>query len=116
VLHRYTQALLVQVSQATACNRVHSPAQRCARWLLMTADRVHGNAFLLTQEFLGQMLGERRPTVSRVASDFQARGLVSYSRGHMVILDRARLEEEACPCYRFVRDEYDAMLAFGTRH
>jgi CRP-like cAMP-binding protein len=111
VLHRYTQALLVQVSQSTACNRVHAPIQRCARWLLMTGDRVRGDTFDLTQEFLGQMLGERRPTVSRVASELQSRGMISYSRGRIALLDRRRLEETACPCYRIVRSEYDSMLA-----
>lgn len=115
VLHRYTQALMVQMSQSTACNRAHSPLQRCARWLLMTADRVSGPQFDLTQEFLAQMLGERRPTVSRVASELQGRGLIAYSRGHIEILDRPRLEEVACPCYGVVRQEYDSMLSDRPR-
>lgn len=110
VLHRYTQALMVQISQSTACNRAHSPLQRCARWLLMTRDRVPGDTFELTQEFLGHMLGERRPTVSRAASQLQARGMIAYSRGRITVLDRERLEQCACGCYRVVRGEYDAML------
>ena len=111
VLHRYTQALLVQVSQSTACNRAHAPLQRCARWLLMTADRVEGGTFDLKQEFLAQMLGERRPTVSRAASELQERGLITYSRGRITVLDRAGLEEVSCRCYGIVRKEYDTMLS-----
>lgn len=110
VLHRYTHALMVQMSQSVACNRVHGPLERCARWLLMTRDRVAGDTFGLTQEFLGQMLGERRPTVSRVASQLQDRGMIRYSRGQITILDRARLEQVCCPCYQFIRDEYAGML------
>jgi CRP-like cAMP-binding protein len=110
VLHRYTQALMVQMAQSVACNRGHGALERCARWLLMTRDRVGGDTFGLTQEFLGQMLGERRPTVSRVASRLQERGMIRYSRGHITILDRARLEQISCPCYRVIRGEYDAML------
>jgi len=93
------------------CNRVHTPLQRCARWLLMTRDRVSGDTFDLKQEFLGHMLGERRPTVSRVASELQRRRAIAYSRGRITVVDRARLEEHACPCYRVVRDEYDGMLS-----
>jgi CRP-like cAMP-binding protein len=110
VLHRYTQAMMVQVSQSTACNRAHSARQRCARWLLMTHDRVEGDTFMLTQEFLAQMLGERRETVSRVASELQDAGMLQYSRGRLTIVDRARMEEASCPCYAVVRGEYDRML------
>jgi CRP-like cAMP-binding protein len=110
VLHRYTQALMVQMSQSSACNRAHSPLQRGARWLLMTHDRVSSDSFGLTQEFLAQMLGERRPTVSRVASHLQDRGMITYSRGRIAVLDRPRLEELACPCYGVIRREYDSML------
>jgi CRP-like cAMP-binding protein len=80
VLHRYTQALMVQISQGMGCNRAHSNEQRCARWLLQTHDRVGKEEFLLTQEFLTQMLGVRRATVSEVASRFQADGIIEYSR------------------------------------
>lgn len=110
VLHRYTHALFVQAAQGTACNLTHSPLQRCARWLLMTDDRVEGDSFALKQEFLAQMLGERRPTVSRVQSTLQARGMIRYSRGRVTVLDRKGLEETACPCYRVIRNEYDALL------
>jgi CRP-like cAMP-binding protein len=114
-LRRYAQALLVQVSQSSACNRVHSPLERCARWLLMTADRVGGDSFHMTQEFLGQMLGERRSTVSRVASQLQRRGLISYSRGRMAIIDTKRLQDAACDCYAVIRREHDLAMCSETR-
>lgn len=110
LLQRYTHALLVQVSQSTACNRMHTPVQRCARWLLMTVDRVEGDTFHLTQEFLAQMLGERRPTVSGAASQLQQQGLIRYSRGRITIVDRLRLEDAACRCYHVVRREYEDLL------
>lgn len=110
VLHRYTHALFVQAAQGTACNLTHSPLQRCARWLLMTDDRVEGDSFDLKQEFLAQMIGERRPTVSRVESTLQARGIIAYSRGRVTVLDRKGLEDTACACYRVIRDEYDTLL------
>lgn len=111
VLHRYTQSLLVQVSQSTGCNRVHAPATRCARWILMTDDRVAGPTFDLTQEFLGQMLGERRPAVNEAASALQRDGLIRYVRGRMTVVDRPGLERAACGCYRIIRDEYARMLS-----
>ena len=111
VLQRYTYAFLVQVSQGTACNRAHTVDQRCARWLLLTHDRVQGNSFDLTQEFLAQMLGERRATVNQVAGALQTRGLIRYTRGRIEVTDRGGLEAAACPCYHFVRDEYRRMLA-----
>jgi CRP-like cAMP-binding protein len=111
VLRRYTYAMLVQVSQGTACNRAHAPEQRCARWLLQTHDRVSGDAFDLTQEFLAQMLGERRATVNQVASALQDRGLIRYTRGRIEVMDRQGLENTACGCYRFVRDEYARTVA-----
>ena len=109
VLHRYTQALMTQISQGTGCNRVHSNDQRCARWLLQTHDRVGKNEFQLTQEFLGQMLGVRRATVSEVAGRLQADGIIEYSRGLIRIVDRTRLEAVSCTCYGVIRKEYDRM-------
>lgn len=109
ILHRYTQALMVQISQGNGCNRIHSNDQRCARWLLQTHDRVGRDEFQLTQEFLGQMLGVRRATVSEVAGRLQAAGIIQYSRGVIRILDRARLETVSCACYGVVRKEYDRM-------
>jgi CRP-like cAMP-binding protein len=107
LLQRYTQALLVQIAQAAACTRAHPLEARCARWLLMTRDRVDSDEFLLTQEFLAQMLGVRRPTVNIVARALQRAGLIRYSRGRMTLLDRPGLEATACECYAIIRREYD---------
>lgn len=111
VLHRYTQALMTQISQGTACNRAHSNRQRCARWLLLTHDRVGKDEFELTQEFLSQMMGVRRATVSAVARELQENGAIEYSRGVIRIVDRPLLETASCVCYRIIRDEYERMYA-----
>jgi CRP-like cAMP-binding protein len=110
-LHRYTQALMVQISQGTACNRIHAIEQRCARWLLLTHDRVGADEFLLTQEFLGQMLGVRRATVGEVAARMQEAGHIAYTRGVIRICNRNGLESVSCRCYAVIRDEYERMLA-----
>lgn len=104
------QAYLAQVSQSVACNRLHSIEMRFARWLLITHDRVEGDEFNLTQEFLASMLGVHRPSVSLVAGIFQQAGLIKYSRGHLKILDREKLEETACECYATVRQQYLRLL------
>jgi CRP-like cAMP-binding protein len=109
-LQRYTQGFINQVSQSVACNRLHSPDQRLARWLLSCADRVGGPRFPLTQEFMAQMLGVRRATVSEAAQALQERGLIAYSRGTIEILDKPALTDAACPCYRIVRDEFDKLM------
>jgi CRP-like cAMP-binding protein len=111
VLHRYTQALMTQISQGNACNRVHNNKQRCARWLLLTHDRVGKDEFQLTQEFLGQMLGVRRATVSEIAGELQSAGAISYSRGVIRVLNRVHLEAASCLCYSIIRDDYDRMYS-----
>jgi CRP-like cAMP-binding protein len=110
VLLRYTQALLTQVSQSVACNRAHSIEERCARWLLLTHDSVFGDSFMLTQEFLAEMLGVHRPRVSIVAGILQQAGLIRYSRGRVRVVDRAGLENSACECYGIVTREYERLL------
>lgn len=110
-LHRYTQALMIQMAQSLACNRLHSLEQRCCRWLLMTQDRAGSNGFALTQEFLAQMLGVRRAGVSEVASGLQKQGLIQYRRGQITVLDRAGLETCACTCYQIISAEYDRLLS-----
>ena len=102
---RYAQALLDQTSQSVACNRRHSMEERCARWLLMTHDRVGGDHFQLTHDFLAFMLGVRRAGVTVAAGMLQQAGLIRYTRGNITILDRVRLEEASCECYRAVRDK-----------
>lgn len=110
LLSRYTQAFITQVAQAGACSQIHSVEQRCARWLLMSHERVGRNEFMLTQEFLCQMLSVRRATVSEVASSLQQAGLIKYSRGRMTIVDRSGLEAVSCECYRVIRSEYDRIF------
>lgn len=106
ITQRYLQAYLSQVSQSVACNRLHTTEERFARWVLMTHDRVAGDSFHLTQEFLADMLGVHRPGVSMVASEFQHAGLIKYVRGNLTILNRSGLEEAACECYALVRSKF----------
>ncbi|HUP87913.1 MAG TPA: Crp/Fnr family transcriptional regulator [Longimicrobiales bacterium] len=106
LLGRYTSALLRLLAQTSACNRRHAIVQRCARWLLMTHDRAGRDTFELTQQFLSQMLGVRRATVSAVAMSLQKAGCIEYSRGRITILDRKGLEREACECHAVIRNEF----------
>lgn len=111
LLLRYTQALMNQISQAVACNRLHSVEERCCRWLLLTHDRADSDQFPMTQEFLSYMLGVRRASVSVVAAILQKAGLISYHRGKMTVLDRLGLEAGSCECYSTVRNEFDRLLS-----
>jgi CRP-like cAMP-binding protein len=110
LLLRYTQAFLTQVAQSAACNGAHLVEERCARWLLMTHDRVTGDAFPLTHEFLAFMLGVRRAGVTMAMRTLQDLGLVDYSRGWVEIVEREGLEGASCECYRVVRDHFDRLL------
>jgi CRP-like cAMP-binding protein len=110
ILLRYTQALLTQVAQCSACNRHHSTLERCARWLSQTRDRVRGDEFSLTHDFLSLMLGVRRATVSETAQALQAQGLIQYHRGVIRVTDRAGLEAASCECYRQINREYARLL------
>lgn len=110
-LLRYTQGLMVQIAQSGACNQLHSPRQRCARWLLMTHDRVGRDEFNLTQEFLCQMLGVRRATVSEIASSLQQAGVIRYSRGRITIVNRRGLEAASCECYAVICAAHDRVFA-----
>ena len=98
-LNRYAQLLAVQVTQIAACNRLHEVNERLARWLLMTQDRVASEHLPLTQEFLAQMLGTRRSSVTVSAGTLQKAGLIAYTRGNVTIHDRRKLEEASCDCY-----------------
>jgi CRP-like cAMP-binding protein len=106
----YTQGFFAQIAQSLTCNRLHSLEQRCARWLLMTHDRVPGDDFPLKQEFLAQMLGVRRTGVSEVAGRLQRERLIKYSRGCMSVTDRRGLERLSCECYHVVAREYQRLL------
>jgi CRP-like cAMP-binding protein len=94
------------LGQLAACNRLHEAEQRLARWLLMVRDRVESENYFLTQEFLGNMLGARRTTVTLAAGTLKRAGLLKYSRGRIQIVDPAGLEQIACECYRTVRNLY----------
>jgi CRP-like cAMP-binding protein len=112
MLHRYTLALLAQIAQASACNRLHTLEQRCARWLLMTHDRVGRDEFPLTQDFLSQMLGVRRAGVNEAQQALSSAGLISYVRGTIRILDRSALERAACECYALIHAEHERLVGF----
>lgn len=114
ILHRYTDAFLTQVSYSTACNSLHTIEQRCSRWLLMTHDRVAPDHFTLTQDFLAQMLGVQRTSVTQVAHNLREKGLIQYSRGKVTVLDRPGLEAVACECYRHIKGKF-AALASSTK-
>lgn len=110
LLLRYTQALLAQVSQTAACNRFHPTEERLARWLLQSQDFAGSGTLNLTQDFLANMLGTRRASVTVAAGTLQKAGLIDYRRGTIEILQRDALEAAACECYGIVRAEYDRLL------
>jgi CRP-like cAMP-binding protein len=110
VLSRYALALFNQAAQSAACNRLHSLEERCARWLLMTHDRVGGDVLPLKQTFLAEMLGVHRPAVTIAAGTLQRAGMISYTRGKVRIVDRAALERAACECYRITRRNLEQLL------
>ena len=110
LLLRYTQSLITQISQTAVCNRLHSVEQQLCRWLLINHDQLVSNKLVMTQELIANMLGVRREGVSVAATHLQKRGVIKYSRGTISILDRKKLETEACECYQVVMDEYDRLL------
>ena len=107
----YVNAFLKQIVQSAACNGLHSLAQRCCRWLLKSADRATSDQFSLTHEFLADMLGVRRSSVSEVLQLFQERGLIHYHRGKIQILNRRGLEAAVCECYRSIKEEFERLFA-----
>jgi len=115
LLTRYSQALVGFIMQSTACNAVHSVEQRLARWLLMAQDRMGADEFPLTQEFVAMMLGATRPTVTVVAGTLQKAGLITYHRGRVAVLDREKLEEASCECYRVTTNLLRAVTSPGSR-
>jgi CRP-like cAMP-binding protein len=111
---RNLQATIDVLSQSVACNRLHLVSERCARWLLMSADRVRSADFPLTHEALATMLGVRRAGVSVAAAGLQAAGYLSYRRGRFHMIDVNGLESAACECYAVTRAIYDRPLAPGV--
>ena len=110
LLLRYTQALLTQMAQTAVCNRHHSIDQQLSRWLLLSIDRLESDELKMTQELIANMLGVRREGVTEAAGNLQRAGLISYSRGHIKVIDREGLEARCCECYGVVRREYDRLL------
>jgi CRP-like cAMP-binding protein len=106
LIGRYTQVVIAQMMQTTACNAVHDVQQRCARWLLMTHDRMHHQDFKLSHEFLAVMLGVKRQSVSVVAGALQEAGLISYTYGRVTVRNRRGLEAAACECYPLIRAHF----------
>jgi CRP-like cAMP-binding protein len=111
LVQKYVQALFGQISQAAACNRLHSNEERLSRWLLMSHDRVGTDTFPITHEFLGQMLGSRRATVTLSAGLLQSAGLIRYHRGRVTIVDRDGLESVSCECYGIIKAALDRVLS-----
>jgi len=112
-MHLYTQAFMLHLAQAVACNRLHSATERYARWLLIAHDRVGRDEFALTQQFMAIMLGVRRTTVSEIAGSFRDQGILQYHQGRMTIDNRAALEAAACECYKVVRTYFEDILGKG---
>jgi CRP-like cAMP-binding protein len=110
LISRYAQALQVLIMQSTACNSLHSVEERCSRWLLMTQDRVDSNELHLTHEFLGFMLGVRRPTVSLVLGTLGKAGLISNGTKKITVVSRKKLEETSCECYEIVQNAFARLL------
>lgn len=105
LVYRYIEVLWAEAQQVAACNAIHDGSSRLCRWLLQCADRTGSDTLPLTQEFLAEMLGVRRTTVTLLAQELQKRGVVKYSRGKIAILDRGALEGYACECYDVLRHE-----------
>jgi CRP-like cAMP-binding protein len=113
-LHRFAYQLAMQSTQIAACNRLHDVVSRLARWILMSQDRVRADRLPLTQEFLGQMLGTRRSSVTVAAGALQKAKLIAYTRGSVTILNRRALEAAACDCYGIVRQQLKSWEAEAT--
>jgi CRP-like cAMP-binding protein len=111
LLYRYVLALYDQTAQHAACNRLHGLEERCARWLLMTHDRVVGDVLPLKQQFLAEMLGVHRPAVTLAAGALQKAGIIRYSRGKVTVLDRTALENASCECYAIVTRRAEELLS-----
>jgi CRP-like cAMP-binding protein len=111
LLLRYTQALITQMAQTAVCNRHHALEQQLCRLLLLSLDRLPSNELAMTQEVIANMLGVRREGVTEAAGKLQAAGLIQYSRGKIVVLDRPKLEKQVCECYAVVKRESDRLLA-----
>jgi CRP-like cAMP-binding protein len=109
ITHRYLYAFMRQIAQAGACNRLHTAEERCARWLLMTADRACTEEFCLTQDFLAEMMGTRRASVNLALAVFRRAGAIQYVYRRIKLVDRKQLESFSCPCYEIIRQAYEVV-------
>ncbi|SNY49379.1 cAMP-binding domain of CRP or a regulatory subunit of cAMP-dependent protein kinases [Arsukibacterium tuosuense] len=112
---RYSQALITQMAQTAVCNRHHSIEQQLCRWLLLSLDRLKNNHLVMTQELIANMLGVRREGVTEAAGRLHKKGVIDYSRGHIVITNRQKLEQLSCECYAVVKAETDRLLPLYTK-
>ena len=110
MVHTFAYLQLVQTAQSVLCNRLHTVDERLSRWLLSSADRMESETLNLTQEFLAQMLGAQRSTVTVAAGALQREGVIGYTRGRIQILNRPKLEASTCECYGIVRSSYERVL------
>ena len=115
LLNRYLQAYVNFLGQLTGCNRLHSVYERCARWLLLSQDRVEKDEIALTHEYLAMMLGSRRSGVTIALAALQNAGFIRYKHGCITILDRAGLEETTCECYTVAREQFAELLGLVSR-
>ena len=112
---RYSQALITQMAQTAVCNRHHSIEQQLSRWLLLSLDRLKDNHLVMTQELIANMLGVRREGVTEAAGRLHKQGVIDYSRGHILVTNRAKLEQLSCECYAVVKAETDRLLPIQAR-
>ena len=116
LLQGYTQAILVELAQLVLCNRAHGLEQRLARWLLQIEERVGSLPFDFTHDFVAQMVGTQRPSVTLAASTMRAAGLIDYARGRLEIVDREGVQAIACECYDVILAEHRRLLASPRRY
>ena len=110
VMMKYVQAMIAEISQNVACNRIHTLDERCARWLLEVRERIGTDEIPLTQEFIAEMLGVRRAGVAEAVAKLKTKRAIQYSRGRIQVVDVRRLEKASCECYLVLKKEYDRLL------
>ena len=113
MLLRYTQALMTQISQTAVCNRLHSLEQQLCRWILLSHDRLNSDKLVMTHDLISNMLGVRREGVTLAAQKLAEKGLITNTRGTIILIDRQGLENAVCECYQVVNDEYNRLLSRG---
>ena len=113
MLLRYTQALMTQISQTAVCNRLHSLEQQLCRWILLSHDRLNSDKLVMTHDLISNMLGVRREGVTLAAQKLAEKGLITNTRGTIILIDRQGLENAVCECYKVVNDEYNRLLSRG---